>query len=107
VHRAGKFAFQELARARLQLCHILTSVLRMGIEDCAGHPFIQWQTGIVGPGGNAETAQESEADLADRLQQQIVRAAGKDGPVKTQIRLDSGCAIVGRSLLEIFKLYIS
>jgi hypothetical protein len=35
VDRAGEFAFQELAPARLQLCHVLTSLLRMAIADCA------------------------------------------------------------------------
>jgi len=91
MHRAGEFAFQELARARQQLCHILTSLLRMAIADCVEHPAMQRQADVVGPVGYPETGPEPDADQAAHLQQQIVMAAGQDGPVKTQIRLDSGC----------------
>jgi len=78
MHRAGEFAFQELARTRQQLCHILTSLLRMAIAYCVEHPFMQWQSGIVGPGGNPESGQEPDTDQAAHLQQQIIVAAGQD-----------------------------
>ena len=78
MYRAGEFAFQELARARQQLCHILTSLLRMAIADCVEHPSMQWQAGIVGPGEYPETGQEPDADQGAHLQLQIVMAAGQE-----------------------------
>jgi hypothetical protein len=58
---------------------------------------MQRQAGVVGSGGYPETGPEPDADQATHLQQQIVVAAGQDGPTKTQIRLDSGIAPRGRA----------
>ncbi len=63
MHRTGEFAFQEFACARQQLCHILTSLLRMAIADWVEHPFMPWgKAASYGPVGYPDNGQEPDAD---------------------------------------------